>query len=449
MGSISLPVDTNSPVEKKTIKRLYLRLIPFLIISYFINYIDRSNLSFAALEMNADIGLSETVFGLGAGLFFVTYVVFEVPSNLILEKVGARKWIARIMITWGIISGCMAFVHNDIQFYIVRILLGVAEAGFFPGMLFYLSLWFPAKNRASIQSVLLFAVPFSVTLGAPISGVLLGIDAFGLVGWQLMFVAEAIPAVLIGIATLIWLTDRPEVAKWLPSDEKKWLISTLAQEKALVEANSKHDANVWKAMLDWRVWALIVGTWGLFSINTGIGTFLPLIIKDLGKMDNLTVTLITAIPYAVSAALLIVWSRHSDKTRERGWHAAGPLAVAAIGLVLSLFVSDPVLKLSLVGLALVGLYISQPVFWTLPLSFVTGAAAAGVLALINGVGNIAGFVSPYVIGAFKDSTGSYDGGMLFVAVIAALGAMAMLLVNKFVKPVEALADQAEPGREGA
>jgi MFS transporter, ACS family, tartrate transporter len=449
MGSITSPASADSAVEKRTIKRLYLRLIPFLIISYFINYIDRTNLSFAALEMNADIGLSQTAFGLGAGLFFITYVVFEVPSNLILEKVGARRWIARIMISWGIVSGCMAFIQNDIQFYIVRILLGVAEAGFFPGMLFYLSLWFPAKNRASIQSILLFAVPFSVTLGAPLSGWLLGVDAFGLVGWQLMFVAEAVPAVIVGLATLVWLTDRPEVAKWLPEDEKSWLISTLAKEKSLVQANSKHGANVWKAMLDWRVLALIVGTWGLFSINTGIGTFLPLIIKDLGKLDNLTITLITAIPYAVSAALLIVWSWHSDKTRERGWHAAGPLAVAAIGLVVSLLVTDPVLKLSLVGLALVGLYISQPVFWTLPLSFVTGAAAAGVLALINGLGNIAGFVSPVVIGAIKDSTGSYDGGMLFVAVIAALGAMAMLLVNKFVKPVEVLSDQVAPAREGA
>lgn len=449
MGSISLPAGTDSPVEKKTIKRLYLRLVPFLIISYFINYIDRTNLSFAALEMNADIGLSETAFGLGAGLFFTTYVVFEVPSNLILEKVGARAWIARIMITWGIISGCMAFVHNDIQFYIVRILLGVAEAGFFPGVLFYLSLWFPAKNRGRIQGILLFAVPFSVTLGAPVSGWLLGIDAFGLVGWQLLFVVEALPAILVGIATLIWLTDRPELAKWLPSDEKEWLTSTLAREKALVDANSKHGTNVWKAMTDWRVWGLIVGTWGLYSLNTGVGTFLPLIIKDFGKMSNLTVTLITAIPYAFSAVLLLFWSHHSDKTRERGWHAAGPLGIAAIALVLSVFIPGTVVKLSLVGLALVGLYCSQPVFWTLPLSFVSGAAAAGVLALINGIGNIAGFVSPFAIGAIKDATGSYNGGLLVVAVIAAVGTASILLVNKFVKPVELLADRPTHTSEGA
>ncbi|MDR1710372.1 MAG: MFS transporter [Propionibacteriaceae bacterium] len=439
MSSAETAVE--NPVEKRVIRKMYIRLVPFLIIAYFVNYIDRTNLSFASLEMNADLNLSQTAFGLGAGLFFVTYVVLEVPSNIILEKVGARKWIARIMITWGIISGCMAFIQNEVHFYIVRLLLGAAEAGFFPGMIFYLSIWFPIKHRARIQGVLLFAVPFSITLGAPVSGLLLGVEAFGFVGWQIMYILEALPAVIIGLATFIWLTDRPEVAKWLPEDEKQWLVDTLAREKEIIAANSKQTSGkgAWKlAFMDWRVWMIILGDIALCALNTGVGTFLPQIIKGLGIPDNFTVTVITAIPYAIAAVALLLWTRHSDKTGERKWHIAGPMGTAAILMAGSVFIPDPVAKIVCLGGAMVCLYCFNPVLWTLPLSFLTGAAAASGVALINACGNIANFPIPYAIGYLKDATGSYDPGLFLVAILAAIGTVAILIVGqrKYIKPPE-------------
>lgn len=413
-----------SDLERRTIARVSARLVPFLITCYFVAYLDRVNVGFAALTMNQDLHLSASAFGLGAGIFFVAYFFLEVPSNLFLERVGARRWIARIMFTWGLVSGATAFVRGETSFYVVRVLLGIAEAGFFPGIIFFLTLWFPAVYRARIIGFFMAAIPLSSVIGAPISGLLLGLHGtLGMKGWQWLFILEALPALILSFVVYFYLTDRPADATWLRADEREWLIARLRQEDTAREAARRY--SVGQALLDPRVLALSAVYFGATATNYGLSFFLPQIVKAFG-VSNLQAGLITALPYVAGSIAIVWWARHSDRTLERRWHFAGALFVASTGIAVSTALADPVLKMIALTMAGAGIFACLPVFWTLPTAFLSGAAAAGGIALINSIGNLAGFAGPYAVGLLKDATGSYAPGLLSLAA-AGLGAIVVAL----------------------
>jgi MFS family permease len=319
-------------VEQRTIAKVSARLVPFLVLCYFVAYLDRVNVSFAALTMNADLGISSTAFGFGAGIFFLAYFIFEVPSNLLLERVGARKWIARIMFTWGVISGGMAFISGETGFFVMRVLLGIAEAGFFPGIIFFLTLWFPAVYRARVIGYFMVAIPLSTVIGAPVSSLLLGLHGMlGLKGWQWLFVLEAIPALILSFVVLVYLTDRPGEAKWLEPDERAWLIARLEQER-LVRERARH-YSVWEALVNPKVLALSLVYFGAVATNYGLSFFLPQIVKAFG-LTNVQTGFVSALPYAVGL-LSVWWGHRSDRRLERRFHLAFPLFVASAGIAAS------------------------------------------------------------------------------------------------------------------
>ena len=413
-------------LEQRTIAKVSARLIPFLIVCYFVAYLDRVNVGFAALTMNKDLGLSSSAFGLGAGIFFLAYFLFEVPSNLFLERVGARKWIARIMFSWGVISGSTAFIGGETGFYVVRVLLGIAEAGFFPGIIFFLTLWFPAVYRARIIGYFMAAIPLSTVIGAPLSGLLLGLDGFvGMRGWQWLFILEAAPALILSVVVFFYLTDRPADATWLEPDERAWLVARLQQEQTKRE--TVHRYSVMQALLNPKVLALSLVYFGAVATNYGLSFFLPQIVKAFG-VSNFQTGLVTALPYVVGVISTVWWGRHSDRTLERRFHLALPLFVASAGIAASTALDDPTMKMAALSIAGFGIFGCLPVFWTFPTAFLSGAAAAGGIALINSIGNLAGFAGPYAMGRIKDVTGSYTGGLLS---LAAVGIMAMIIVLVF------------------
>ncbi len=410
-------------LEQRTIAKVSARLVPFLILCYFVAYLDRVNVGFAALTMNKDVGLSASAFGFGAGIFFLAYFIFEVPSNLFLERVGARKWIARIMFTWGLISGGTAFIGGETSFYVVRVLLGIAEAGFFPGIIFFLTLWFPAVYRARIIGYFMAAIPLSTVIGAPISGLLLGLDGFmGMKGWQWLFILEATPALVLSVVVFFYLTDRPADATWLEPDERAWLAARLQQERTKRETVRHY--SVTDALLNPKVLALSLVYFGAVATNYGLSFFLPQIVKAFG-VSNLQAGFITALPYVVGVISIVAWGRHSDHTLERRYHLAFPLFVASAGIAVSTLLDDPTMKMVALSVAGFGIFGGLPVFWTFPTAFLSGPAAAGGIALINSIGNLAGFAGPYAMGYIKDVTGSYSGGLLS---LAAAGLTAMIIV---------------------
>lgn len=416
-----------SDIEKRTIGKVTMRLVPFLIVCYFIAYLDRVNVGFAALTMNKDLNFTQTIFGFGSGIFFIAYFFFEVPSNIALDKFGARKWIARIMFTWGILSGAMAFIKTDMHFYIVRALLGVAEAGFFPGIIFFLTLWFPSEYRARIIGWFMFAIPISTVIGAPLSGVILGLDGVGgFAGWQWLFIIEAAPALVLAFVVWFYLTDRPSDAHWLEADERQWLQDRLDSERRHREAHV--DLNVWQALGYGRVWALGLVYFGVVATNYGLGFFLPQIVKAFG-LSNVQTGFVTAIPYAIGAVGMVWWGLRSDRASERKWHTIIPASLAALGLALSATTNDPTLKMLAICIAGFGIFAVLPIFWTLPTAYLSGTAAAAGIALINSVGNLSGFLGPYMMGYMKDWTGEYTTGLFILAgcavmsvvIVAALG----------------------------
>jgi ACS family tartrate transporter-like MFS transporter len=416
-------------VETRTIAKVSRRLVPFLIICYFTAYLDRVNVGFAALTMNQDLGLSQTAFGFGAGIFFIAYFIFEVPSNLLLERFGAHKWIARIMLSWGLLSGLMAFIPdiaratglgNENSFYLIRVLLGAAEAGFFPGIIFYLTLWFPAEYRARIVGYFMAAIPLSTVIGAPVSGLLLNLHGgLGLAGWQWLFVIEAVPAIILSGVVFFYLTDRPADATWLTADERKWLAERLTLEQRQREA--VHEFTVAQALVNPRVIGLSLVYFGAVATNYGLGFFLPQIVKAFGLSTFMT-TVVAAAPYAVGLVAMVWWGRRSDRVAERRFHTAFPLFVAAAGIAVSTALDDPTLKMLSFCVAGFGIFACLPVFWTLPTAFLSGAAAAAGIAVINSIGNLAGFAGPFAMGWIKDHTGSYAGGLLL---LSGLGIIAM------------------------
>jgi len=395
------------------------RLIPLLGVLYFFAFLDRVNVGFAALTMNADLGISSAAFGLGAGIFFIGYTAFEIPSNVLLERFGARIWIARIMLSWGVLSASMAFVQGPKSFYAVRFLLGIAEAGFFPGIIYYLTCWFPSRDRARIIALFMIALPLSSVIGAPISTALLGIQSGGLHGWQWMFLLEAIPTILLGLVVLRFLPDRHHDVAWLTKEEKVWLTRELASETI---AHGAHTHSLRQALLMPRVWryglvyfCVLVGLYG-FSF------WLPQIIASLGKLTNLQVGAVTTIPYALACVALVLWGRHSDATGERTWHVALPPALAALALAAGGWLTDPIAAFGGLCVAAIGIYAGLPAFWALASRGLQGAAAAGAIALINSLGNIGGFLGPFAIGLVKERTGSFAISMLFIASCLAVGA---------------------------
>jgi len=410
-------------LEQRTIAKVTSRLVPFLVLCYFVAYLDRVNVGFAALTMNGDLGLSSAAFGFGAGIFFLAYFLFEVPSNLFLERVGARKWIARIMFTWGLISGGMAFATGEWSFFSLRVLLGIAEAGFFPGIIFYLTLWFPAVYRARIIGYFMAAIPLSTVIGAPISGLLLNMHGLaGLKGWQWLFLIEAIPALLLSVVVFFYLTDRPAGATWLAPDEREWLVARLDQERR--QRESVRHYSVAEALLNFKVLALSLVYFGAVATNYGLSFFLPQIVKAFG-VSNLQAGLIAALPYVVGTISIVLWGRRSDRKLERRFHLAFPIFVAAAGIAASTLVDDPRLRMLAFSVAGFGIFGNLPVFWTFPTAFLSGPAAAGGIALINSIGNLAGFAGPFAMGWLKDHTGTYTAGLL---TLSGAGLMAMIIV---------------------
>jgi ACS family tartrate transporter-like MFS transporter len=404
-----------SELETSTIRAISMRLIPFLVMAYFFAYLDRVNLGIAALTMNAELKFSPAVFGWGAGIFFIGYFIFEVPSNLALEKFGASRWIARIMVTWGIISALMAIVSGEWSFYILRFLLGVAEAGFFPGIILYLTYWFPAEYRARFLGAFAVAVPVSTVIGAPVSGLLLGLDgAMGLKGWQWLFVIEGIPSVLLGIVTWFYLTDRPEKADWLNVEQKVWLASKLQAENAAKQAGEH--LSLGRALSSGKVMTLSLIYFGYVGAVYGMQFWLPQIVKAFG-LTNAQTGFVTAIPYLFGAIAMILWARHSDATRERVAHVGGPLLLTALALGVSSFTTDPTTTMIVLTVAAIGMFCTFAVFWTLPTAWLSGTGAAGAIALINSIGNLAGFGGPYLFGWVKEATGNTSTGLLVLSLL--------------------------------
>ena len=372
------------------------RLVPFLGLLYFVAFIDRVNVGFAALTMNQDVGLSAAAFGLGAGIFFIGYVLFEVPSNLILARVGARVWIARIMISWGLLSAGMAFVSTPMQFYVMRFLLGVAEAGFFPGVIYYLACWFPSRYRARIVGAFLIALPLSGVIGAPVSTLLLGLEGLGLTGWQWMFIIEGIPAVALGFAVLAWLTNRPTEAEWLEPAEREWLEHELAQERRRQE--EAHGLTLRQTLTNVRVWSLGFAYFGLMMALYAFSFWLPQMVKAVGTLSNFQIGLVVMIPSGLSGVAMVAWGLHSDRSGERRWHVALPALAGAVAIAFAGAIGGSVVA-SLVAICVgfVAVCCTLPAFWTLPAALLTGSAAAGGIALINSVGNVGGFVGAALI----------------------------------------------------
>lgn len=416
-------------VGRSALAKAWWRLIPFLFLLYIVAFLDRVNVGFAALQMNEDLGLSDAVYGLGAGIFFVGYFVFEVPSNLILEQVGARVWIARIMVTWGVISAAMMFVTGPLSFYVLRFLLGVAEAGFFPGVILYLTYWFPARQRAKTVAMFMTAVAMAGVIGGPVSGVLLGLDGLaGLAGWQLMFLVEGIPAVILGFVVLAYLPDRPSQARWLEAGEGRWLEGALEREERIKTAHREY--TIREALTNGKVWVLCGVYFGVVTSLYGISFWLPTIIGEFSGLNELFVGLLSAIPYVAATIGMVVFAWHSDSTGERRWHVAVPAALAAVGLVLTGLVGDSgVAQMLVLTLGAMGIYSCLGTFWTLPAAFLSGTAAAAGIALINSVGNVGGFVGPYAIGYIRDATGSNYGGMLVLAALILLAGILALVVR--------------------
>lgn len=413
-------------IEQRTMRKVYWRILPFTGLLYLICYIDRVNVGFAALTMRGDLGLSQAAFGLGAGTaFFIGYFVLEVPSNIILDKVGARLWIARIMITWGIASGCTALVVGPYSFYLVRFLLGLAEAGFFPGMVLFFTYWFPTVHRGRIIAGFMTAIPISIAIGAPVSTTLLELNGvLGLAGWKWMYICEAVPSILLGIFVLVYLTDRPEQANWLAPDEKAWLTGELARERRAVE--SVRTYSFWQALYNPRVLALAAIYFGVAAASVGLVMFLAQIVKELG-LSNLMTGYAAAVPYIIGTIGMVVLGHITDRTRERRWNCFVACLIAVAGLTIAGLTLGSWWSLAGLSIATVGFYGMKPSFWPMPSLFLTGTAAAAGIAWINAVGNLAGTVTPFVVGWMKDVTGSFAGGLYALAGFALLSALVTLL----------------------
>ena len=424
----------NRETDAEAIRRINLRILPFLMLLYLVAYIDRSNISVAALGMNAELGLTSQMYGFAAGIFFATYIVFEIPSNVLLTRFGARRWIARIMITWGIVAAGMAFVASAYQLYGMRLLLGAAEAGFTPGIIYYLAKWYPSRDRANAMSFFYIGAALASVIGLPLSGLLLNAHGlFGLSGWRWVFLIEGIPAVILGFVVLKFLPDRPKDAAWLTSEQQMSLEQTIAVEQA--EAPVSHHASWSAAFTNFRVWMLAF-FWLLQAFGTiGITLFMPLIVKNLSGGSNLTVSLLSAVPFLAACVFMFVNGRHSDRTGERAFHLGLPLALAGACLLAATYAGNAYLSYFLLILSVALNWAVIPIFWAVTTEFVSGIAAAVSIALINALANVAGLVLPPAIGWIKDSTGTYDVALTLVATaLIAGGVLGVAIVRTGARP---------------
>jgi ACS family tartrate transporter-like MFS transporter len=421
-------IERTGNLETRTMRKVTRRIVPFLMVCYFVSFLDRVNLGFAALQMVNDLHLSSTVFGLGGGLFFVSYCLFEVPSNLLLEKFGASRWIARIMISWGVLAGAMALVKGPQSLYLIRLLLGAAEAGFFPGVILYLTYWFPAEYRARIIGLFTVAIPVSSFLGSPISVALLAANGwFGLRGWQWMFIVEAIPAVLLGLACFVFLTDKPADAAWLADEERRWLLARLQAEAGRRRPVEKLSLN--QVLWNGQVLALSVVLAGSTAVSSGLQLWQPQIIKEYG-LTNMQTGFLNAIPFALASIVMIWWGRRSDKTGERIWHAALPLILTAVSLASALLFNSLAAIIIILCLAVIGIYAGKGPVWAVSTEWLSAGTAAAGLAQINAISNLAGFGTTYVMGFIRDVTGSFSLALVPLVALAGAAALAILVMGR-------------------
>jgi ACS family tartrate transporter-like MFS transporter len=427
---MSINLETQDGIfGRAVLKKVTRRLIPFLFILYIVAYLDRVNVGFAQLQMKQALGFSDAAYGFGAGIFFIGYFLFEIPSNLILERVGARLWIARIMIVWGVVAAGMVLVRGPVTFYLLRFLLGIGEAGFFPGIVLYLTYWFPSAERARAISLFMTATALAGVIGGPVSGALLSLNGVaGLAGWQWLFLLEGVPAILLGVVVLFYLTDYPEQAEWLQAEERAWLSERLKSEGE--RRLPHHSQTLWQALSNVKVWLL---SFLYFTIILGfysISLWLPIIIKGFSGLSDFQVGVVSAIPYLAAAIGMILIGSHSDRTGERRWHVALPAFTGACALALSAYLHLPLLILLSLCLAALGIWGALGPFWTLPSSFLRGSAAAGGIAIINSVGNLGGFIGPYLIGYIKRNTGSFAGGLVVLALFLLIGALLVFIIHR-------------------
>ena len=424
-----MPTSTVSNVESETMRRVTWRLMPFLIAAYLVNYIDRVNVGFAALQMNKAVGIDPKTYGLGAGIFFLGYFLLEVPSNLALQRFGARTWIARIMITWGLVSAAFALIGGPNSFLVLRFLLGAAEAGFFPGVILYITYWYPAHYRAIIVGVFMVALPVAGLIGSPISGAILYMDGvLGLGGWQWIFILEAVPAVLLGSASYVYLTDRPEHAQWLTPEQRQWLVATLDNERKRAPRIS-HDS-VWRVISNKYVLIMALVYAGAAGASTSLSLWMPQLVKSFG-LTNWQTGLLTAVPFGISAVWMVLWGRNSDRTGERVWHNALPLAWMVVAMIATFFaIGNLWIMVPLLTLIAAGTYASKGPFWALSSEWLGAASAAAGLAQINALGNLSAFAFNYLIGYIQAETRSFPLAMMPIAATATVGVICVLTIGR-------------------
>ena len=417
------------PIAESALRKVRWRLIPFLFLLYIVAYLDRVNVGFAAIDMNRDLGFSAAVYGMGSGVFFLSYTLLEVPSNLMLTRFGPRLWIARIMFTWGVFSTAMIFVNGAVAFYVLRFLLGAAEAGFFPGIIFYLTHWFPARERARAVGLFMTATAMAGVIGAPISSALLQFDGvFGLKGWQWLFLIEGLPAILLVPVVLMTMTERPADATWLTTDERDWL----SREMAVEQAQTAHaHVTLRGALLSARLWVVSVPYLCIVIAFYGVSFWLPQIVQANSGLGSATVVLLSAIPYVAATIGLVVVGASSDRYAERRWHVAVPCLIGAAGFVLTVIAPQTLaVALAALSIAAFGIWGTLGPFWTLPTAFLRGTAAAGGIALVNSVGNVGGFIGPILVGWIRESTGQFAPGLLTLAGILVLGAVVVVTMPR-------------------
>lgn len=431
--------QVSASAAERARRRIMGRILPYVFLLFIIAFLDRVNLSYAVLEMTKDLGFTPKVLGFGAGVFFIGYFLLEIPGSLLVENWSARGWIARIMISWGVLAVLMGFINTARQFYLARFLLGAAEAGFFPGIIVYLSHWFRYEDRAKAVALFMTAIPISNIIGSPLSGLILGINWLGIAGWRWIFILEGAPAIIFGIVTIFYLTDWPHQAKWLPTEEREWITKELEREKQAKQA--AHSYHVWEVLRQREVILLVLAYF--FAVTSGYGFifWLPTIVKKVSGLPDLVVTLISALPYCIALMTMLLAGWSSDRTGERRWHTAGLMVVASAGLLLSAVTqSSAPLSIAMLCLAGAGLYSYVPVFWAIPTSFLAGSAAAAAIGLINSVGNLGGFVGPYVVGYIDTATNSFFGGVLYLSISALVAASFILALRQTRPKVKAVAE---------
>jgi len=415
-------------LESAVVSRLMWRLMPFLFLLYIVAYLDRINVSFAVLQMRGELGLSDRVYGRAAGMFFAGYFFFQLPSNLVLEKFGVRRWISGLMITWGVISCLMVFIRGPVSFYGMRFLLGAAEAGFFPGMILYMKRWFPANARARAVAWFMTANPIAGIVGSPVSGALLGLSGKGLSGWQWMFLMEGVPAILLGVMVFWALSDNPREARWLKGEERAWLLERLALEQQ-AEASLRKE-NLWQVLVSPRIWMLSIVYFGVSTTMYGVTLWLPSVIRSLSGLSYFLTGLVSALPFVVTAIVMVLIGIHSDRKAERRWHTAIPAFVGAVALAVAGYGSSTVVVVACIGLGLVFAESMVGPFWAMATSRMAGLSAAAGIAVINSLANLGGYFGPDIIGFFRKASGGFRGGLLAIGATLALSGGIALIVGR-------------------